>query len=476
MKLAKATKILSFPWAQGRNDELAFLPAALEIVETPPSPIGRAIGMTIILLFCLALTWASLGHVDIVASAPGKIVPSGRIKLIQPFDTGVVRAIHIRDGQRIEAGDVLIELDPTMTIAEEEHIKNDLIAAQLDVARLRAALSDSADPESEFHPPAGASPALVNMEREFLAKQIDEHRAKIASLEGQRAQKQAERATIAATIGKLSASSPFIQKREEIRRYLVQEGLGSQLTYLETKQQLTENEKDLVIQQSRVQEADAAIAATTEARGQAEAEFHRTLFGELAEAERKAGGLADDLAKAERRTKLQLLTAPVDGVVQQLAVHTVGGVVTPAQQLAVIVPADAVLEVEATVLNRDIGFVRPGQDAKIKVDAFNFTRYGLLHGRVVSVSPDAIVRETPQDKNHSKEKGAESESSEPAGQEFGYSARISLDRTQIQVDGGNANLSPGMAVTVEIKTGSRTVISYLLSPLLRYEHESLRER
>ena len=472
-----ATKnIVTFPLTRERRerDELAFLPAALEIVETPPSPIGRAIGATLIALFGLALIWASVGHVDIVASASGKVVPSGRVKLIQPFETGVVRAIHIHDGQSVKAGDVLIELDPTMTAAEQGHIRSDLIAAQLDIARLRAALSDN--PEGMFQPPTGASPALVNMQRKFLAQQIDEHRAKLAALDRQRVQKEAERATIAATIAKLDASGPLIQQRVDIRKYLADKELGSKLTYLEIQQLLTENEKDLMVQKSRVQEADAAIAAITESRAQADAEFHRTLFGELAEAERKAGGLADDLAKAEQRTKLQLLTAPVDGVVQQLSVHTVGGVVTPAQQLAVVVPADAVLEVEAMVSNRDIGFVHPGDDAQIKIDTFNFTRYGLLHGRVVSVSPDAIVRENPQDRNNDRPKGAEGDSSEPKGQEFVYSARVSLDRTQIQVDGGVANLSPGMAVTVEIKTGSRAVISYLLSPLLRYQHESMHER
>jgi len=482
MKSAKAAlavtkNVILFPLTRERRerDELAFLPAALEIVETPPSPIGRAIGATLIVLFCLALIWASFGHVDIVASATGKIVPSGRVKLIQPFETGVVRAIHIHDGQSVKAGDLLIELDPTMTAAEQEHIRSDLIAAQLDIARLRAALSDN--PEGMFQPPAGASPALVNMQRKFLAQQIDEYRAKLGALDRQRVQKEAERATIAATIAKLDASSPLIQQRVDIRKYLADKELGSKLTYLETQQLLTENEKDLMVQKSRLQEADAAIAAITQSHAQADAEFRRTLFGELAEAERKAGGLADDLAKAEQRTKLQLLTAPVDGVVQQLSVHTIGGVVTPAQQLAVVVPADAVLEVEAMVPNRDIGFVHPGDDAQIKIDTFNFTRYGLLHGRVVSVSRDAIVRETPQDRNNDRPKGAESDGSEPKGQEFVYSARVSLDRTQIQVDDDAvANLSPGMAVTVEIKTGSRAVISYLLSPLLRYQHESMHER
>lgn len=483
MKSAKETvptekNVVAFPKPQARRrkDEIAFLPAALEIVETPPSPIGRAIGATLIALFCLGLIWACFGHVDIVATATGKIVPSGRVKLIQPFETGVVRAIHIRDGESVKAGEVLIELDPTMSTAEEQHIRNDLIAAQLDVARLRAALSDADDPQTEFHPPPDANPTLVKMQQAYLAKQVEEHRAKVDALNRQRAQKQAERDTAAATIQKLEASSPIIKERVDIRKYLVDKELGSRLTYLETLQQLTENEKDLVVQKSRLQETDAALAAIVSTREQTEAEFRRTLFGELNEAERKAGGLADDLAKAERRTKLQLLTAPVDGVVQQLAVHTVGGVVTPAQQLAVIVPASAALEVEAMISNRDIGFVHIGQEAQIKIDTFNFTRYGLLHGRVVSVSRDAIVRDVPQDQKNDAAKGSDTESSEPRGQQYLYAARISLEHTKMQVDDEIANLGAGMAVTIEIRTGSRAVITYLLSPLMRYRHDSLRER
>ncbi|HYR66832.1 MAG TPA: HlyD family efflux transporter periplasmic adaptor subunit, partial [Reyranella sp.] len=177
-----------------------------------------------------------------------------------------------------------------------------------------------------------------------------------------------------------------------------------------------------------------------------------------------------------QRTKLQLLTAPVDGIVQQLTVHTIGGVVTPAQALLVLVPVDGRLEIEATVPNRDIGFVAAGQDAEIKVDTFSFTRYGILHGKVLSVSQDAIARDKPPDRPNDKSKGTESGTSEPQGQELGYAARVSLDRTRMQIGDNLVNLSPGMAVTVEIKTGSRTVMSYLLSPLLRYKQDSLRER
>jgi hemolysin D len=373
--IAAAKNVISFPSKRERSeaDERAFLPAALEIVETPPSPIGRAIGVVIIALFCLAVIWATFGHVDIIAYASGKVVPSGRVKLIQPFETGVVSAIHVHDGQSVKAGEVLIELDPSIAAAEQ-------------------------------------------------------------------AQKEAERDTISVVIEKLEADEPIIAQRVNILKTLTDKELGSKLTYLESLQQLTENHKDTAIQKSRLAEANAAVATIT--------------------------------ARMKRLT----LTSPVDGVVQQLAVHTVGGVVTPAQQLAVVVPSDATLEVEAMISNRDIGFIHVGEDAQIKVDTFNFTRYGLLHGRVLSVSQDAIVHEVPTEKAKDNADGAESSSSEPKGQELTYAARVGLDRTQIQVDGALANLTAGMAVTVEVKTGSRSPMSYLLSPVVRYIHESMHER
>jgi hemolysin D len=477
MKSAK--NVVALPDARTRRnkDELAFLPAALEIVETPPSPTGRAIGVTIITLFCLAFAWTCLGKIDIVASAPGKIIPTGRTKVIQPFETGVVRAIHVRDGQSVKAGDVLIDLDPTITGAEREHIQSDLTAAQLDIARLRAALSEGSDPLSDFQPPDSASDAQISRHRQFLLNQIGEHRAKLGALDRQRAQKEAESATATATIAKLEAIIPIVQQRVDVRGALYNREFSSKLQYLETLQLLVEQKQELEVQKSRYRETEAALAALVETRAQAVAEFRRTINDELVKAEQKAGGLVQDLIKAEQRTKLQALTAPEDGVVQQLAIHTVGGVVTPAQTLLVIVPVDSHLEIEAMVSNRDIGFVHAGQEAEIKVETFTFTRYGLLHGRVLHVSQDAITRDKAQEKSNSKPPGPESAStSEPKGEELVYAARVSLDRKQMQIEDKLVNLSPGMAVTVEIKTGSRTIINYLLSPLLRYKQESLRER
>ena len=474
--MTAARRIIRFPDNRRRRaDEAAFLPAALEVMEKPPSPVGRAIGLTIILLFCSALAWATLCRVDVVATAPGKIVVNGRTKVIQPAETGVVRAIHVRDGATVRAGDVLIELDPTISGAELDHVKADLIAAQLDIARLRAALAPG-DPIAAFVPPAEASPQAIELHRQFLASQMAEQATKLSELDRQLAQKKAESDTIAATISKLDATIPLLEERVNVRKYLYDKAIGSKITYLTEAQDLVGQQHDILVQQSRLREVEAATASLAQARSKAEAEFRRALYDDLSKAEQRAAGLAQDAIKAEQKAKLQVLTAPVDGVVQQLAVHTIGGVVTPAQTLAAVVSLNPDFEIEAMVSNRDIGFVVPGQTVAIKVDTFNFTRYGLLDGRVLSISRDAIMRDRREEGTRDQPGGAETASSEPKGQELIYSARVSLDRTAMMIEGRTVQLSPGMAVTVEIKTGSRRIISYLLSPLTRYNQEMLRER
>jgi hemolysin D len=475
-KLGRAVARLKPDDERRRFDELAFLPAALEIVETPPSPLGRATAFSIIAVFGVGLAWACFGTVDIVAIAPGKLIPSGRTKTIQPFETGVVRSIKVHDGQGVKSGDVLIELDTTITVAELGHLKSDLLAAQLDVARLKAALTGKGDPLAAFIPPTDATPTQVEMHRRFLISQTVEQNAKLAAIDQQVKQKEAERATFTASMEKLKATLAPLQQRVEIRQQLFQKELGSKLTYLTEFQDFVGQQQEILVQQSRSSEADAAISVLMETRAKAVAEYERGLFEGLAKAEEKAAGLAQDVIKGEQRTSLQKLTAPIDGMVQQLAVHTIGGVVTPAQMLMLIVPTESRLEIEAMISNRDIGFVEPGQDAAIKIDTFNFTRYGLLQGKVLSISQDAISRNKPSDRASDATPGAETTSSEPKGQELVYAARISVDRSQMDIENKRVNLSPGMAVTVEIKNGSRRIISYLVSPLLRYKQESLRER
>ncbi len=451
--------------------ELAFLPAALEIADTPPSPTGRWIVWSVIAVFSLALSWVCLGKVDIVAVASGKIIPSGRTKTIQPFETGVIRAIYVRDGQKVSAGDALIDLDTTINAAEQNHLKADLLAAELDIARLKAELASPTEPLSLYVPPREASAAQLAAQRRYLMSQSEERRTKIAAIERQKAQKEAEAATTKASIAKLEATIPLLQQKADVHRALIGQQLVSKLAYLETEEKLIEQQEELKVQRAHLKEAEAAIAATLETRNHTASEFERTLAGDLSEAERKAAGLREDIVKAEEKAKLQRLVAPVTGTVQQLAVHTIGGIVTPAQPLLVVVPAGSELEIEAMISNRDIGFVREGQEAQIKVDTFPFTRYGLLSGRVLHVSSDVIAPDPQKEKpSNPQDKDA------PKPQDLAFAARVSLGAAAMQIDERLVSLTPGMAVTVEVKTGRRRIITYLLSPLMRYSHESIRER
>lgn len=476
--MKSAEKIVPLPPAPPRRHraEIDFLPAALEIVERPPSPAGRAIAAIIIAVFCLALAWAAFGKVDIVATASGKIIPSGRSRIVQPFETGVVRAIHVHDGQQVKAGDLLIELDPTISEADVRHLKNDLVAAELDVARLRAALANPDNPLAAFKPPPAADPKSVATQRKFLLEQVAEQRAKVAELDRELAQKQAERAAISANIAKIKATLPMLQQIFDVRKVLLEQKLGSKLQYLDASLKLVEQQREVAVQQSHYRQADAAVATLAETRAKTVAEFRRTLLSDLATAERKSADAEQDVIKAEKRSKLQFLRAPVAGVVQQLAVHTVGGVVTPAQPLLVLVPVGEKLRVEAMIANRDIGFVDVGQKAEIKVDTFNFTRYGLLHGKVLSLSRDAIVQDKTAQKAGGGTLDVQNASDTQNERNLAYAALVSLDRSHMQIGSKRVNLLPGMAVVVEIRTGSRTILSYLLSPLAKLGDEALRER
>jgi hemolysin D len=464
----------------GRQDTARqFLPAALEILETPASPAGRAIGATIILFFVLALAWGVFGRVDIIATASGKIVPTGRTKTIQPLETGIVSAIHVQDGDKVAAGQVLIEFDRTVTQAERTHIAQDLVASQLDVARL-AALRESFDAGTlprDLAIPAGASDTDVARTRSSMKAQAAEQLAKLASIKRQIEQKEAESASITATIAKIDASLPLVEQGANIRRKAMEIQYGNHIAYLEAQARLVEQQNERIVQQRRIVEVAASRQALEQQIEQTRSGYERQILNDLSEAEKKVAQLGQDLVKAERKTGEQILRSPIAGTVQQLVLHTVGGVVTPAQQLMVVVPADSHLEAEAMISNRDIGFISPGQQAEVKIDTFNFTRYGLLQGKVVSVSQDAIIREKPGARSaQAKTGGALSDTSEPEGQELVYSTRIALDETQMQIEDKMVRLAPGMAVTVEIKTGTRRLIEFLMSPLLRYRHESLRER
>jgi hemolysin D len=436
--------------------EAQFLPAALSLQETPVSPAPRVAMWMIIAFAALALLWAVFGRIDVVATAQGKVVPNDRSKTIQPFETATVKAIHVADGQSVKAGEVLIELDATTALADKQRISVDLAVARLQVARGKAMLVVVENGKiPNLQRPAAVDETMFREAERLLLGQHGEYKAKQGRIEAAIAQRQAELHSTQELVRKLEQTVPLAQQRARDFESLVGEHFVTQHDYLDREQVRIEQEADLANQRSRVKEIEAALR---EARGQAAAmtaETRRVSLDSITEGQQKAATLEQEYLKADLRSKLMLLTSPVEGTVQQLAVFTVGGVVTPAQPVMVIVPHDNPLEVEAFIENKDIGFVKPNQDAEVKVETFQYTKYGTIHAKVASVSHDAI---------NDEKRG------------LIYSTRVKMERSTINVDGIDVNLSPGMAVSVEIKTGKRRVIEYFLNPLLQYGHESLRER
>jgi hemolysin D len=246
----------------GHTDETEFLPAALEIAEMPPSPTSRIIAGSIMAFFVIALLWACLGSVDIIATAPGKIVPTGRTKIIQPLESGVIRAIHVQDGQHVKTGDVLIEIDTTISASERDRLQSDQMQAMLDTARLKAALNLDVDPVASFIAPDGATPSQIDLQKSYLANQVDEIRAKLNGLDHQIKENEGNRDSVAATIAKLKESIPYLQKRAEARNALAEKGYGSKLEYLTTQQDLVEHQQELNVQQGKLAQAEGKRPVT----------------------------------------------------------------------------------------------------------------------------------------------------------------------------------------------------------------------
>jgi len=464
------------PAVRRNRNEREFLPAALEIIETPVSPPGRIMMGVLGLLIVVAVAWACIGQIDIVATANGRIIPAGQIKLIQPLEIGVVRTIAVAEGDHVAANQLLVELDPTMNAADRDRVAHDLMQGELDIQRLRAVLAGST---ATFVAPASADPAIVDVERRQLVQQLAQEKAKIDGLDRQIAAKAAERDQASATIAKIDGSLPLLQQKLDIYNKLRETQFTSEVTRIDTERQVIESKHDRDGAVAQVQGAIAQIDALAQQRSETDAEFRRQALDDLRKADQYASEQREELVKATQRTGLQVLRAPVAGTVEQLAVHTIGGVVQPAQTLMVVVPDRSRLEVEAMLPNRDAGFVHAGQTAELKIEAFNYTRYGLLHGQVRTVSRDALrnERDAPNpDRDEDTGKPQPQAQQNSQSTDTAYVARVSIDGTQVETEDGPRPLEPGMTVTAEIKTGQRRLISYILSPFMRYGHEALRER
>lgn len=435
--------------------EADFLPAALEVAERPVSPTARATAWILLIGLALTIAWTVFGRVDVVASAPGSLIPTGNTKLVQSPGAGVVRAIYVRNGDVVRKGQPLVDLDPTLTGADLAQAEKALASAELEIARNKAIADALSGQGLHFSAPAGTSPQVAETQRRLIAAQLAEIDATTASLASAKKSAMSDAQAARAQASRLADTVPMLDRQLERMNRLDAKGYapGQRLIELQRQRRQEAGEREVAITQiSRgIAEASKLDQQIRETREQA----RRTALADLAKAEADAILRREEVTKARQMSRFQRLVAPVDGTVQQLEVHTVGGVVEAAKPLMAVVPAKGGLEVEARILNKDVGFVRAGQEAAVKLEAFPFTRYGTVPGRVRSISRDAV-----QDKDLG----------------LVYVATISLNQAMIDADGRRFALTPGLAATVDVRTGTRAIISYLLSPLQSSIAQAGRER
>lgn len=436
-------------------NELQFLPASLEIAETPVHPAPRWAMRIIVILTLAIIAMGVLGQLDIVVTAKGKLVPNARVKVIQPAITGVVQHINVEDGQRVSAGQILLELDPTQARADVKKSHTQHLEAALAMARASALLeAQTGSKLPTLHSIAGVDDADFTQTIHFTQGIYLEYQDKIARASAEKAQREQDLASTLHDIDRLRSTAPLAREQANNYRSLSKDNYVARNDYLDKEQAALGQEHDLAAKISHAGELRAAIMEQTAELASVSSAFRREQLDAYDKADQQFRESAEDEIKAQTREKLMVLASPVAGTVQQMGIHTIGGVVTSAQSVMEIVPDDS-LEVEVGIQNKDVGFVKEGQPVVIKIEAFPYTYYGYINGTVISVANDAS-----QNKSH----------------ELTFTSRIRLDNNRIHAGGRWINLMPGMSVSAEIKTGRRSVWAYFFDPLLRVGQESMRER
>jgi hemolysin D len=432
-----------------RKDSHEFKPLLVEIEEEPLNPLGRTVFWIIIAAILFFGLWMFFGRVDVVVTARGKVIPVGEVKTVQPLSTGVVRAIHVEPGDFVEQGQVLMEIDPSDIDPELESMKADLSQVELEVVRIEALLNDE-----PFSPPEGTyderqlrmQQEIYDSARRRLRQQI---RVKNEELGQTTERLAATRKSLAQAVFQWQLAEERLARLEPVKDII------SRDDYDKARSEMTAYEGEVKEKTHGVEELQKAAERIRREIELLRTEEQNRLLEALAEKRQREIYLQGKIEKASFLSSRQQITAPVRGTVTQLLVHTIGGVVSPAEKLAYIVPADSPLVIKALVLNKDVGFIAPNMAASIKIDTFNFQKYGLIDGTVLQVSNDSI-----EDKNLG----------------LVYETYIEPKKTTLIVEGEETPITTGMSVTAEIKVGKRRIIEFFIYPLIKYLDEGMSVR
>ena len=441
------------PTAAELRRDFEFMPATLEVLDRPPAPFAHAMLIFIVVFAAFIIGWSWYAKMDIVVNGMGVVIPKGKVKVVQPLEPGIVKAIHVRDGQMVKAGDLLISMDNTDSSNDIDTIYNELSKSELTLLRLKAQLDEDA---TLFTPTAAATPQTINLHQRLLEHSLLVQKERVDTLEFEIHRCTAEREALKSNVTRLTQSLPLSQEIYEKKKALAKRKLIPGAELLQAQIEISDAQHNLLTAKSRFEEVVARLDRAIEEKDLAKTEYRRDILDQLSKEKNTWESLRHEQQKATNKHTHFELKAPADGIVQQLAINTIGGVVTAAQPLMVIVPTDSGLEIEAKILNKDIGFITEDQEVSIKVTAYPFTRYGDLKGTIEWVARDAVI---------DKELGPS------------YPIRVAVSDYKLPniINGRQGTLSPGMTVTTDIKVGQRRVIQYFLGPLFRYKDKSLRE-
>ena len=447
-----------------KAEALDFAPAIVRVQDKPPSPLPRVVLHCTLALFAILLVWCAIGRLDIIAVAQGKLVPQSYLQIVQPFESGIVREILVKEGDQVKAGQILARMDASLSDADGKTLANDLRLKSLQLRRIDAELAGSNVKRLSDDP----SELFAQVE----AQHRERRRAYLDSLGEQQATLRKAREDLASAQevkAALEKTLPVLVAQDEGWEQLAKEGFAGKLLAMDKKRARMEKEGELKAQTYAVNSLTQAVAQSEQRVAQITSNYRSQLLNERVQAEGEYRKLTQDSAKQEHREGLLELKAPQDGFIKDLSTHTLGTVVQPGTVLMTLVPANEAMVAEVWVSNIDAGSVRTEQSAKIKLSAYPFQQYGMIEGHVQHVSPDSS--ELPNSAED-KKRASQDDNHSP----LSYRALVSLNSPYLERDGLRHKLSPGMQVTAEINLGSRTVLEYLLSPVQKTLHEAGRER
>ena len=437
-----------------KEQETEFLPAILEVTETPPSPTGRLVMWSILTLLVVGILWSVLGHINEVAVAPGKVIPTGQVKTIQVKNKSIVKEIHVKEGQHVEKGDTLVVMDPTSTDADYDSLNKRAAYYALDIQRLEAELNGTS-----FSPKSDPNLELkdITAEQSLYQSRVSQHRAEMEAAANAVNQKQAALNAERVNLNKYDEMLEIAREKERRLIELTKENAISEFQLFEQTSQRINYEKTAAAQLDLINRAEAELSEAQAKLSNLDAAYKKDVMASLVESRKQYYALTEESKKADENQRLSTVVAPCSGTVYNLAVHTEGGVVTDAQPLMVIVPDGVELEFEVWAENKDIGFIKEGQEAEVKVATFNFQKFGMLTAYVDEISADSNSDKSDPEKNKR------------------FRLLLKLDENTLK-ENPDIHINPGMEVTAEIKIKEKRIIEFFLDPFRRYTHESLRER